>query len=126
MFDVVCPAHHEIFGFGSIRIPGKRQIESIYEVTAEHYEEICTRTRPNTPPNLPAPSLSFWSDEADDGEIESAGADMVVQEYFDAKEREDLSVEAEAQMTQYAKEQLVTWEELRNRPPLYGGEAVGT
>ena len=51
---------------------------------------------------------------------------MVAQEYFDEKERGDLSVEAEAQMMQYAKEQSVTWEELRNRPPLYGSEAVGT
>lgn len=39
----------------------------------------------------------------------------------DMKEREDLSTEAEAWSIQYAKERSATWEELRNRVPLFGG-----
>jgi hypothetical protein len=32
---------------------------------------------------------------------------------------------ADIQLAEYAKERSITWEDLKNRPPLFGGEDLG-
>jgi hypothetical protein len=68
------------------------------------------------PGSLASGTLSSRSELSDLGDTDDEG---VVD--CDAKGREDLSAEAEARSIQYAKERSVTWEELRNRVPLFGG-----
>ena len=37
----------------------------------------------------------------------------------------DLYAGADIQLMEYAKERSVTWDDLKNKPPLFGGEEVG-
>ena len=37
----------------------------------------------------------------------------------------DLYAEADIQLTEYSKERSITWEDLKNRPPLFGDEEQG-
>ena len=69
------------------------------------------------PGSLASGTLSSRSELSDLGDDTDDEGDVDC----DAKGREDLSAKAEARSIQYAKERSVTWEELRNRVPLFGG-----
>ncbi|KAM6503830.1 hypothetical protein JOM56_000773 [Amanita muscaria] len=98
-----------------------------------NYEAFCTeleqpntrssaRAVPSSPPvmNAPTPSISF----AEVGLTPSPSTSTDV-----SSQPEDADVDlyagADIQLMEYAKERSVTWEDLKNRPPLFGGEEVG-
>jgi hypothetical protein len=64
-----------------------------------------------------AHSISFAKDDRS-----SASTD-------DSSQTEDADVDlyagADIQLMEYAKERSITWEDLKNRPPLFGGEEQG-
>lgn len=72
----------------------------------------------------PALSTSFAKDGPMPGltSISSASTDV-------SSQREDPDVDlyagADMQLMEYAKERSITWEDLKNRPPLFGGEELG-
>jgi hypothetical protein len=83
-------------------------------------------TVPRSPPleNAPAPSVSFAKIDLMPGLTPSSSTSTdVLSQPEDAGV--DLYAGADIQLLEYAKERSVTWEDLKNRPPLFGGEEVG-
>ena len=79
-------------------------------------------TIPGSPPLNAAPpahSVSFAKDMP--GLVPSSSASTDVSHTEDS----DDPYAGDIQLAEYAKEPSVTWEDLKNRPPLFGGEALG-
>jgi hypothetical protein len=107
----------------------------------DHYEAFCAQLeQPNTQPSagiltaVPsspqlmntalAPSLSFAKDGPMPGLTPSSSASTdVLSQTEDADV--DLYAGADIQSMEYAKERSITWEDLKNRPALFGGEEPG-
>ncbi|KAF8713549.1 hypothetical protein AX14_012931 [Amanita brunnescens Koide BX004] len=69
----------------------------------------------------PAHSISFAKDDPMPGLTPSSSASI-----DDLSQTEDDEYAgADIQLAEYAKERLITWEDLKNRPPLFGGEDLG-
>lgn len=96
----------------------------------ENYEGFYTQLgQPNA---APAHYTSF----ANDGSVEASGGRTPSSSVSttsassrsqseDAGDDMDLHAGGDMQLMEYAKERSVTWEELKKRPPLFGGEAPG-
>lgn len=106
-----------------------------------NYEAFCTQleqpniqpsayiltTIPSSPPPMntaPAHSISFAKDDLMPGLTPSSSASTdVLSQTEDADV--NLYARADIELMEYAKERSVTWEDLKNRPPLFGGEEQG-
>jgi hypothetical protein len=106
----------------------------------DKYEGFCAELeQPNTQPsariltavprspqlmNAPALSISFAKDGPVPGFIPSSSASTNVSSQTEDADV-DLHAGADVQSMEYAKERSITWEDLKNRPPLFGGEELG-
>jgi hypothetical protein len=103
-----------------------------YEAFCAHLEQPNTQPSthiltaiPSSPPPIntaPAHSILFAKNDPIPGLTPSSLADVLSQ-----TEDADINLYAGAdiQLMEYAKERSITWEDLKNRPPLFGGEEQG-
>jgi len=121
------------------RQPGHSNLTPISVPT--NYKDFCAQLeQPNSQPNArvstgipgspplvntaPAPSISFAKDDPMPGPTPNASASTNVSSQTEDADI-DLYARADIQLVEYAKERSVTWEDLKNRPPLFGGEELG-
>jgi hypothetical protein len=69
----------------------------------------------------PDHSISFAKDDRVPGLTRSSSASI---DNLSPTE-DDEYAEADIQLAEYEKERSITWEDLKNRPPLFGGEELG-
>ena len=101
-------------------------VPSEYEALRMQLEQPNTqpRARPSSPPimNAPARSISFAKDPMP-GLTPGSSA---FTDHLPQTEDADVGPYAgDVQLAEYAKEPSVTWEDLKNRPPLFGGVDQG-
>jgi len=83
---------------------------------------------PSSPPTAKARSTEFGLDGSGSdvpGLTPSSSASTDISSTTSDTLEVDLYAGADPQSLEYAKEHAMTWEELRSRPPLFGGEEVG-
>jgi hypothetical protein len=99
----------------------------IEQLDAHHVSE----TSPSPPhpsnPTVPAPSVAYGFDfhSAVPGPTSSSFA-RTDGASEDTEADPDLHNETDLQLLEYAKERAMSWEDLKNRPPLFPGEEGGT
>jgi hypothetical protein len=78
------------------------------------------------PTSAPTPSISFAKDGPVLGLAPSSSASTDVSSQIEDADVDLYYAGADIQSIKYAKERSITWEDLTNRPPLFGGEELGS